>query len=50
MKQLDIRINALGELQNDMRIEDLIRFLNASVPDKKLEADQKAAQDERMHG
>lgn len=37
LKNLDIRVNTLGQIEKDFNIDDINAFLNENVPDKKFE-------------
>ncbi|MCC6282413.1 MAG: hypothetical protein IT262_17550 [Saprospiraceae bacterium] len=37
LKNIEIRVNALGQIEKDFNIEDINAFLNKNVPDKKFE-------------
>lgn len=39
LKDMDIRINELGEIVRDYDIDTINKFLTDRVPDKKLEGD-----------
>ncbi len=37
LKNIEIRVNTLGQIERDFNIDDINAFLNKHVPDKKLE-------------
>jgi hypothetical protein len=37
LKNIEIRVNALGQIEKDFNIDDINAFLNKNVPDKKFE-------------
>lgn len=37
LKNLDIRVNTLGQIEKDFNIDEINAFLNKNVPDKKFE-------------
>ncbi len=37
LKNIEIRVNTLGQIERDFNIDDINAFLNKNVPDKKFE-------------
>lgn len=37
LKNIEIRVNTLGQIERDFNIDDINAFLNKNVPDKKME-------------
>lgn len=37
LKDLEIRVNTLGQIEKDFNIDEINAFLNKNVPDKKFE-------------
>ena len=37
LKNIEIRVNTLGQIEKDFNIDDINAFLNKNVPDKKFE-------------
>lgn len=37
LKNLEIRVNTLGQIEKDFNIDEINAFLNKNVPDKKFE-------------
>jgi hypothetical protein len=37
LKNIEIRVNSLGQIEKDFNIDDINTFLNQNVPDKKFE-------------
>jgi hypothetical protein len=37
LKNIEIRVNSLGQIEKDFNIDDINSFLNQTVPDKKFE-------------
>lgn len=37
LKNIEIRVNSLGQIEKDFNIDDINSFLNQNVPDKKFE-------------
>jgi hypothetical protein len=40
MEEIEIKVNALGQIEKNFEVEQIIQFLNQNVPDKKLSGDE----------
>jgi len=40
MEDIEIKVNALGQIEKNYEVENIIRFLNENVPDKKLSGEE----------
>lgn len=40
MQELEIKVNELGQIEKNYEVENIIRFLNENVPDKKLSGEE----------
>ncbi len=37
---IEIKVNALGQIEKNFEVEQIIQFLNENVPDKKLSGEE----------
>lgn len=40
MEDIEIKVNALGQIEKNYEVENIIRFLNENVPDKKMSGEE----------
>lgn len=40
MDEIEIKVNALGQIEKNFEVEQIIQFLNKNVPDKKLSGEE----------
>ncbi|MDX2280564.1 MAG: hypothetical protein NW218_13330 [Saprospiraceae bacterium] len=40
VEDIEIKVNALGQIEKNFEVEQIIQFLNENVPDKKLSGEE----------
>lgn len=40
VEDIEIKVNALGQIEKNFEVEQIIHFLNENVPDKKLSGEE----------